>query len=1149
MHGKSRRPARLLLSLIVAALLLVAGQRVCRADALDDIGFRALQARYGASVPYGAGVPVAHVEAIESMGYQPLTTIPEFLGKSFTIRSNVLPPSQHGTDVATRFYGNSSSAAPGVSTIEVYNADDWLNEGFLRTGEGSSDPRPSFQTSRVSNHSWISGKTDSTNVNLDVLQRTDWVIAQDDYVHVVGVSNGTDNTNPMLSNAMNAIAVGVTHGNHAVGTVGLAGIYQAGRTKPDLVAPLQATSFSTPTVAAAAATLIGAAQANPAFSNGAFYASPRTGQNIYHGESSEVIKALLLAGADRSVYNSDGSAILDYRAAPANQAANGLDVRFGAGQVNVYHSYQMLAAGEQASLQDGGPASVSAAGFDLDRGFGSQAGTNTKGSYEFTAGWTGQTLTASLVWNANINMTRVRAGLYSTAGTLYNLNLSLVDITDGGNGVLAAASQSTNQNTENIHTSLIGGRRYRLEVAPGAGQTPFNWDYGLAWSTINTIGWTGGTSSVWDSQGAANWIKGNSPSTFVNGEHVVFNDSASNPTVQIVGVQKPASVQFNNNALEYTVSGDGIAGATGLVKTGTGTLILANSNTYSGGTWIRAGTLQLGGSAALPVNTKLQLDSPGTFDLAGYSQSVRSLNGNGGVTLGSNELGGGQLTIGTEDGSSLFSGIISGVGGVQKTGTGSATVGNSNSYLGPTTIAGGQWIARANNSLGLETSGTSVAAGAALVLENSVNYATPEALLLAGAGATGQGALESRSGDNVFAGPIQIASSATIGVISGTLRLSGPLSVTAGAAAAKGGAGPLTLAGGWDLANGASVAINSGVVAIAPVAGSTVTLGTVPPTISIASGATVSVNPALRDPLSDTLQPARRVNVVNQAANGLTIGAGNARAGAIDGTGSTVLSPGAALAAWRVRQSQLTIGPGSSVVIEPNGGEVGLSVLSSTQSPSLVLQGNALFDLNDNDLVRYYEPGTGEATLAAIRQQILDGFAGEGLKPRITSSSALADGDKILVAFDNSLVQLTDYEGLPLTGFNQIIVRHTFFGDLNLDGLVDAADYLVVDNNFGTGTTILTGDANLDGLVDAADYVIIDNNYSKGVVVPVSAGLADSVGLAISAGQGAGASRAAVAVVPEPSAWVLAAVGCVVVALMLWRRRRGLAGSRGMGGS
>ena len=72
-------------------------------------------------------------------------------------------------------------------------------------------------------------------------------------------------------------------------------------------------------------------------------------------------------------------------------------------------------------------------------------------------------------------------------------------------------------------------------------------------------------------------------------------------------------------------------GTTGLVKSGSGRLVLANAaNTYSGGTTVSSGVLQLGSAAALGSTLGgLTLDA-GTLDLAGKSPTVGALRPCGG---------------------------------------------------------------------------------------------------------------------------------------------------------------------------------------------------------------------------------------------------------------------------------------------------------------------------------------------------------------------------------------------------------------------------------------------------------------------------------------------------------------------------------------
>jgi len=98
----------------------------------------------------------------------------------------------------------------------------------------------------------------------------------------------------------------------------------------------------------------------------------------------------------------------------------------------------------------------------------------------------------------------------------------------------------------------------------------------------------------------------------------------------------------------------------------------------------------------------------------------------------------------------------------------------------------------ADGALGSASGRTTVSAGATLAFSGGVNYATPEPVTIAGAGLDGAGALSNLSGANVFAGPVTLGATPSIGSVSGSLKLTGILS---GAAAwTKVGAGTVTLA-------------------------------------------------------------------------------------------------------------------------------------------------------------------------------------------------------------------------------------------------------------------------------------------------------------------------------------------------------------------
>jgi fibronectin-binding autotransporter adhesin len=121
-----------------------------------------------------------------------------------------------------------------------------------------------------------------------------------------------------------------------------------------------------------------------------------------------------------------------------------------------------------------------------------------------------------------------------------------------------------------------------------------------------------------------------------------------------------------------------------LIKTGSGILTLTGSMSGTGDVTVSGGTLRLGGSDRLP-DGPVTVNAGGTFDLAGWSEQVGDLSGAGAVTLGA-----GTLTTGSRS-STTFSGEITGVGGLVKTGAFyTFTLTGSNSFTGGTTIAAGR---------------------------------------------------------------------------------------------------------------------------------------------------------------------------------------------------------------------------------------------------------------------------------------------------------------------------------------------------------------------------------------------------------------------------------------------------------------------------
>ncbi len=419
----------------------------------DDIRFTELLAELGAQVPTGAGILVGHVEAPLSGNYAPDTNHAEFTGKTITLQSGASGASSHATTVGQFFYGNTTSIAPGITQIDSFEASQWMAGGFLR----ANVVQPPLGTDiRIFNHSWVGDNSDSEA--LDILQRLDYVVETFDVLQFVGVNNGSGTNFPLLSHAFNGISVGRPDGLHVSGTTNLndpQGIYVAGRNTPHLVTQNLATSFALPVASAAAALLLETADTNPGLSNGSYVAGGRT---VQHAASSEVIKATLMAGASR-----------DNIAGYTVNTANGLNSVVGAGQLDIFNSYYILAAGEQESEQVAPGALIDLFGFDYEPSFDD----NQTATYRFNYA---SQVTASLVWNVDI------AGgspFFNGTATLPNFELSLFQV-DAGGDLLVASSLSAIDNTENL---WIGGldpdAEYFLQVTRNDALGLA--DCGLAW--------------------------------------------------------------------------------------------------------------------------------------------------------------------------------------------------------------------------------------------------------------------------------------------------------------------------------------------------------------------------------------------------------------------------------------------------------------------------------------------------------------------------------------------------------------------------------------------------------------------------------------------------------------------------------------------
>ena len=161
----------------------------------------------------------------------------------------------------------------------------------------------------------------------------------------------------------------------------------------------------------------------------------------------------------------------------------------------------------------------------------------------------------------------------------------------------------------------------------------------------------------------------------------------------------------------------------GLTKNGAGLLLLQGAQAYDGTTTVNEGMLKVdtgsrlgGGSAS--NNNNLTVRQDGALDINGNNLGVAAFNGAGAVTNSSATAA--TLTIGNNNQSGYYSGLITGNLGITKAGTGGAmSITGANTFTGATTLGGGTLIV--NN---LANIGVASAIGAGDATNNATNAAS-----------------------------------------------------------------------------------------------------------------------------------------------------------------------------------------------------------------------------------------------------------------------------------------------------------------------------------------------------------------------------------------------------------------------------------------
>jgi autotransporter-associated beta strand protein len=215
------------------------------------------------------------------------------------------------------------------------------------------------------------------------------------------------------------------------------------------------------------------------------------------------------------------------------------------------------------------------------------------------------------------------------------------------------------------------------------------------------------------------------------GNWYIDNNGDTGNVLTLAATDSTPSVAFNWLGLSSGAEIKAvITGSSGLALDGpaSGTLVLSASNTYTGGTTIRAGGIQITSDASLG-------DPAGPIWFTEYGNYLQAGSNNvhigpaRTITLGSPQDGSEfQVSIDSNGFAMSIAAAIQGVGSLHKTGDGLLKLTGSNSYAGDTYVDGGTLNINSNAALGSGTTTLYFQSSAALQADADIALAASRTL-------------------------------------------------------------------------------------------------------------------------------------------------------------------------------------------------------------------------------------------------------------------------------------------------------------------------------------------------------------------------------------------------------------------------------------
>ncbi len=349
-----------------------------------------------------------------------------------------------------------------------------------------------------------------------------------------------------------------------------------------------------------------------------------------------------------------------------------------------------------------------------------------------TVGFQSGTAAGSLSLADNLTILNTFAGNQGASGSMK------INSVINGTGNVTISNVLNTVNTGQIRIEAANTFTGTVSLVKGGVTFTKNTAFGNAANTV-FLGSAGQSTTVVSSAALGGSFAGSG----AVGNNIVV---AATSGTTVLGTLSAGTTQFTNFAGTVTLNGDltttsdqttsavglffsnVISGTGGITVRGTGITNLTGTNTYTGDTRISSGSLALGsGTPTSGASTTLALQNS-TLDLNasdsgalifGTATNTLVVNATFGGLKGSRNLalvnantttpGAVTLSIGNNNASTTYSGVMSGAGGIRKIGSGILTLSGSNTFSGSTVINAGTLLVNGsinNSAVSVNSGGT-----------------------------------------------------------------------------------------------------------------------------------------------------------------------------------------------------------------------------------------------------------------------------------------------------------------------------------------------------------------------------------------------------------------------------------------------------------